>query len=77
MGLMNFWKPEPEPIKRLPVISQPAVTQKDVAAAPPPEVPATRKVDFLRDKLARNLIDLTRRSEELRSELVRLGLKSL
>ncbi len=77
MGFWRFWKSEPAMVKTMPVISQPPITHEDVDAAQPPNVPATIKVDFLKHKLARNLIDLSRRSDELRSELVRRGLKSL
>lgn len=77
MGFWRFWKRRETEVKTMPVIAQPPITHKDVDAAKPPNVPATIKVDFLKNKLARNLIDLSRRSDELRSELVRRGLKSL
>lgn len=77
MAFWRFWNNKTTEVKPLPVISQPPITYLDVDAAQPPNVPATIKVDFFKNKLARNLINLSRRSDELRSELVRRGLESL
>lgn len=64
-------------MRQMSVISQAPITANDVVAADKHAIAATQKVDFLKSKLAESLLDLGRRSDELRSEMVRRGLTSL
>ncbi|PZR89736.1 MAG: hypothetical protein DI537_20245 [Stutzerimonas stutzeri] len=79
MGILKFWKKDNSRSeeKKIPVVVIPAITQNDVEAAPQPKVPATRQANSLSKELSRNLVELTRRSDQLRSELVRQGLSTL
>lgn len=77
MALLGFFrKPAPER-PTIPVIEQRVITQDDVEAADPPNKQLALETQSLRRQLATKLVELSRHSETLRSELTRQSLSSL
>lgn len=76
MGLLNFWKSEKPERPTIPVMEQEAITINDVEPAKQNEVVARQTLN-LRQELAIRLYQLSRRSDELRSELARKTLNTL
>jgi len=76
--LYNRWtKKTPRERPKIPVMEQRVVTQADVEAADPPNKQLAIETLSLRRQLAERLIELSRHSESLRSELARQSLNSL